>query len=430
MGLCTAVTGLRSPDGTAAGPDSLGCVDGFESDDNGPHEPDLPRDEPWWLFEEPEEPTPSPTEPFAEGFDEPFAESPGEPPGALPDDFFDDHHEHPTPRRRSRLGLSLVVVIVTIALVGAYAVSQLVSGYSLSKSNRIARAVLGNEDPDPSLRRGSSTTSSTMIRGEDWPPAPTVRRTTRVAPAPRKPSATGAHSFLRLQPDGVSPVAYDPCREIHYVTTGLSRAPIGGQQMVADAIAYLSQLTGLVFVDDGPTDEVPSDDRPSYQPERYGERWAPVLVAWSDAAESPRLAEQDDNGPDTLGVAGSAAAGVNRVSDAGRGGGSASTSTTTTAPAPSDASNSSRIGTAEMIYVTGMITLDAPDFTSLLAAKDGHDLARAVLLHELAHLLGLNHVDDPTELMFPTLQPGVADFGPGDRQGLFAVGTGKCMPDI
>ena len=427
MGLCTAATGLRSPDGITAGPDSLGCVDGYDSDDNGPDEPDLPRDEPWWMFEEPDLSQAS----SMESFDELFDESPSEPPDALPDDFFDDHHEHPTPRHRSRVGLGLVVVIVTIALVGAYAVSQLVSGYSLSKSNRIARAVLGNEDPDPALRRGSSTTSSTMIRGEDWPPAPTVKRTTRVAPAPAKPSATGTHSFLRLQPDGVTPVAYDPCREIHYVTTGLSRAPIDGQQIVADAIAYLSQLTGLVFVDDGPTDEVPSDDRPSYQPERYGERWAPVLIAWSDAAESPRLAEQDDNGPDTLGVSGSAAAGVTRSkSNPSSGGNSASTSTTTTAPPQGDASNPSRVGTAEMIYVTGMVTLDAPDFTSLLAAKDGHDLARAVVLHELAHLLGLNHVDDPTELMYPTLQPGVVDFGPGDRQGLFAEGTGKCMPDI
>jgi hypothetical protein len=32
--------------------------------------------------------------------------------------------------------------------------------------------------------------------------------------------------------------------------------------------------------------------------------------------------------------------------------------------------------------------------------------------------------------MFPVLQPGVKDFGAGDRLGLSILGRGACFPDI
>lgn len=339
------------------------------------------------------------------------------------------HPEGPAPlrpRRRRGFGFALLVVLVVVGLVAGYALSHFVTAYVLGESNRLARVTLGNEDPHPEVRRpgGTTVTSTTIVRGPGWPPAPTIKRTERVLPAPAQPSTGGPHGFLRLQPDGLRPVAYDPCREIHFVTSGLSRAPLGAQQIISDALAHLTTLTGLAFVDDGLSDEAPSDDRPNYQPERYGERWAPVLIAWSDAAESPRLAEGAGDGHDTLGFAGSAAAGLTEPVLRDRNGSTTTTSTSLPGADPS------RISNAEMIYVTGTVVLDGPDFTSLLATRDGQQLARAVVLHELGHLLGLDHVDDPAELMYPTLQPGVVDFGPGDRQGLFALGTGRCLPDV
>lgn len=48
--------------------------------------------------------------------------------------------------------------------------------------------------------------------------------------------------------------------------------------------------TGLVFIDDGLTDERWSKEREPYQPDRYGDRWAPILISWStEEEEAPGL---------------------------------------------------------------------------------------------------------------------------------------------
>ena len=50
--------------------------------------------------------------------------------------------------------------------------------------------------------------------------------------------------------------------------------------------------------------------------------------------------------------------------------------------------------------------------------------------HELAHVVGLNHVDDAAELMYPEGIPGVVAFGPGDLTGLARLGRGQCFPGL
>jgi Matrixin len=204
------------------------------------------------------------------------------------------------------------------------------------------------------------------------------------------PAGGGAHSFAALQEDGVTPVAYDPCRPVHVVVRS-AQAPAGGAEVVAEALARLSEATGLRFVDDGPTDEVPSAERPSYQPDRYGDRWAPVLVSWDTVAENPFLDGE---------VIGS--------------GGSAWRS----------------LGEGPRVYVSGTVSLDAVQITELLERSDGAAHAEAVVLHELAHVVGLGHVDDPAELMYPRAQRGVTAFGPGDLTGLARLGSGPCVPEL
>jgi hypothetical protein len=46
-------------------------------------------------------------------------------------------------------------------------------------------------------------------------------------------------------------------------------------------------------------------------------------------------------------------------------------------------------------------------------------------MHELAHVVGLAHVDDPRELMYAD-NLGHQAFGPGDLTGLAALGRGRC----
>jgi len=79
--------------------------------------------------------------------------------------------------------------------------------------------------------------------------------------------------------------------------------------------------------------------------------------------------------------------------------------------------------------VSGVVYLDAAALGSLLAAGD-RALAQAVVLHELGHLVGLAHVNDSGALMFPRASGEVTAFGPGDRAGLAALGSGACQPTI
>ena len=50
--------------------------------------------------------------------------------------------------------------------------------------------------------------------------------------------------------------------------------------------------------------------------------------------------------------------------------------------------------------------------------------------HELGHLVGLDHVQAATQLMYPETTSDLTDFAPGDRQGLAALGRGTCFPEI
>jgi hypothetical protein len=203
-------------------------------------------------------------------------------------------------------------------------------------------------------------------------------------------AANASYRFVAHQVDGKTPVAYDPCRPIHYVIREQGQ-PAGGAQIITDAVLHVSRATGLRFVYDGPTSEAPSRQRSSYQPTRYGDRWAPVLISWANAKENP------DFVTDVAGEAGSAHTGLpNRPS----------------------------------AYVTGSVELDSGQLTSILQRPGGHQVVRAIVLHEIGHLVGLDHVTAASQLMYPKGQPGVTDFGAGDLTGLAALGRGACLPEL
>ena len=228
------------------------------------------------------------------------------------------------------------------------------------------------------------------------PPRPTDRPLPGAGAAPTPlgtplpaPAARGAYAFVAFQEDGTTPVAYDPCRQVHYVLR--PGAPPGGEEVVHAAFARLGQVTGLQFVSDGPSDEPLARGRAVYQPERYGDRWAPVLVGWQTEEENPELAGN---------VVGSAV------------------------------SIPVSLGDGPRVYVTGTVSLDATELPDLLADPDDAPVVRGVVLHELGHVVGLAHVDDPGQLMYPEAQRDVVDFAAGDLTGLARLGAGPCVPDL
>jgi hypothetical protein len=83
----------------------------------------------------------------------------------------------------------------------------------------------------------------------------------------------------------------------------------------------------------------------------------------------------------------------------------------------------------DVAYVSGTVYLDPAKFSAALQ-EFGPGVARALILHELGHLVGLAHVADPAAVMFPTLTGAVAGYSPGDRAGLAALGRGPCEPHV
>ena len=56
--------------------------------------------------------------------------------------------------------------------------------------------------------------------------------------------------------------------------------------------------------------------------------------------------------------------------------------------------------------------------------------AEAVVLHELGHVVGLDHVSDPSQLMTPVGRPDLLGYAAGDRTGLALLGGGECAPGV
>ena len=256
----------------------------------------------------------------------------------------------------------------------------------LGMPNLLAPFIQPPADAHPADAAGSGPLADYPTPGREEAAAPLGQ------PAP-VPATSAAYAFLDTGEDG-QPVSYDPCRPIHYVTRS-ANSPAVGPELIQQAIAAVSRATGLVFIDDGATTEAPSAQRESYQPARYGDRWAPVLIAWETTAEDPSFTDLEDG--DTI---------------LGRGG-----------------SEAVSIGDTDFTYVSGQLALNAPALKSLIE-QEGPARARGTIEHELGHVVGLDHVQDSTQLMNPSDATGLNSYQAGDLNGLALLGQGECRPGV
>lgn len=177
---------------------------------------------------------------------------------------------------------------------------------------------------------------------------------------------------------------WDACRVITY-RVNHDRMPRGALRDVHEAFRRISAATGLRFSYTGGT---------SYVPYRKGSQSGPartdMAIAWASPRQVPGLAGR------VLGLGGYAAVGEtggwNRITH-------------------------------------GVAVLDS---TRRLAAGFGSHRSTTrglLLMHELGHALGLDHVDDRRQVMHPVLVPRPAQYAGGDLRGLAAVGAARgCFP--
>lgn len=206
--------------------------------------------------------------------------------------------------------------------------------------------------------------------------------------SPLRTAAAGSYAFVE-HTDGGRPVSWDPCRPIRYVINPEGE-PANGRSLIDIALSSVSRETGLTFSYAGTTTERPSYVREPFQKDRYGDRWAPVLITWTDASEMTDFADS------RIAQAGSAPYGVGE----------------------------------QRAYVTGQVMLDRDKIEGMLTERAQAVMAMAVVQHELGHLVGLDHVEDEDQLMHPVSRDSLTRWGPGDLAGLSLLGRGPCVPQI
>lgn len=212
------------------------------------------------------------------------------------------------------------------------------------------------------------------------------------------------YTFLFVASHGCAPVRFDPCQPVRYA---LNRR-LATDADVADlteAVAKLSEATGLEFQRVADTDEnprlVPS---PRRQPDGTP-AWPPVVIGWShlgtgEALRSPAEVKANPNA-----VVG--------------GGG--------------------RPEVVDDVIVTGNLVLNLDAVTD----TDTHDPVPhgfgpgvnwgRIMLHELAHVVGLGHVESRTSIMNEALTQQTissSQWGAGDLIGLRQLGRASGCVDV
>lgn len=197
------------------------------------------------------------------------------------------------------------------------------------------------------------------------------------------PDDATSFAFGRAAGDG-TPVTWNACAPIRVVINPAG-APAGGVEDAISALGVLSETSGLNVVYEGLVGNALRDGWGGQAESGYA-GWAPVLFGWA-GPESGLLS------PTEGGMAFSIHASEN--------------------------------GTTSR--VSGMVAINS-DLDANRTGGFASPMSRgAVYLHELGHVVGLGHVDDPGQLMHPS--PAFsAGYNAGDVTGLRALAAQPCVP--
>lgn len=194
----------------------------------------------------------------------------------------------------------------------------------------------------------------------------------RLRPAPETSSSATAYEFVQTQPGQDVPVSYDPCQEIEVVINPQG-APEDHEDLVMTALQRTGDATGFAFVLAGTSPDRETGIRRSSEP---------VLVMWADEDEVPELEGR------IAGIGGS-----------------------TMQESPSGFRR----------FVSGVVVLDTASFDQIRDPQ----VRQAIVDHEFGHLVGLDHVDDESQLMHSEGARNLT-YGTGDLAGLARLGNVTC----
>lgn len=184
------------------------------------------------------------------------------------------------------------------------------------------------------------------------------------------------------------PVRWNPCAAIHwrFRTAG---APTGALTVVKAAVSAVASATGIRWVYDGPTTATPTS---AWLP-KTSTGIRPVLIGWTDGSHSDLLRNQPAA---VLGMTRTAYFGVTL--------------------------NGVQLAATK----AAVIALDRTNKLPLTGAVSWN----TVMLHELGHAMGLDHVGNNNQLMYPVLQRDLYGLQSGDKAGLYKLGRASGCIDL
>ncbi|MGZ4486217.1 MAG: matrixin family metalloprotease, partial [Nocardioidaceae bacterium] len=198
-------------------------------------------------------------------------------------------------------------------------------------------------------------------------------------------------------PDGVKRVVrWDPCHTITYRVNLTYSGSTAGQKAAAlkdvkTAVAKLSAVTGIPFYYEGATTQIPTSA--SWWQRQTS---ADLVIAWVDqtrTATRSTLLGKDPSGRWTSGTGGH----VFKYWSSG--------------------------GKWQLASGRGYVVLDAAQRGKYRAGFGSGVTRGSLLLHELGHVVGLEHVGAVTETMYPVIRSrSAASYYAGDRAGLAKLG--------